>query len=73
MVVVGESAGGNLATVVCLLAKEQGMGALIKAQICVCPCQHLLAFNPLSLSVAYLQETKPESVRRYHLSTTLMI
>ena len=34
---MGESAGGNLASVMCLLAKQAQQPDLIRAQICVTP------------------------------------
>lgn len=54
--VAGESAGGNLATVTCLLAKEQG-GVMPVAQLLVYPVTDLVGQN--YQSYAENQNTKP--------------
>lgn len=43
--VAGESAGGNLATVMCLLAKENGQPDLLKAQVCISPVYDMVDFT----------------------------
>jgi acetyl esterase len=65
--VMGESAGGNLAAVLCLLARDRG-GPALSHQVLLYPATDMTAQHPATASTPFLSGPEMEAYRRHYLA-----
>ena len=64
--VMGESAGGNLSAVLCLLARDRG-GPALSHQVLLYPATDMTAEHPATASTPFLSGPEMEAYRRHYL------
>jgi acetyl esterase/lipase len=65
--VMGESAGGNLSAVLCLLARDRG-GPALSHQVLLYPATDMTAEHPATASTPFLSGPEMEAYRRHYLA-----
>jgi acetyl esterase/lipase len=65
--VMGESAGGNLCAVLCLLARDRG-GPALSHQVLLYPATDMTAEHPATASTPFLSGPEMEAYRRHYLA-----
>jgi acetyl esterase len=64
--VMGESAGGNLSAVMCLLARDRG-GPAISHQVLLYPATDMTVIRPGAARTLFISEPEMRAFRRYYL------
>jgi acetyl esterase/lipase len=65
--VMGESAGGNLSAVVCLLARDRG-GPVISHQVLLYPATDMTSVSPATASTPFLTAPEMRAYREHYLA-----
>jgi acetyl esterase/lipase len=65
--VMGESAGGNLSAVLCLLARDRG-GPALSHQVLLYPATDMSVEHPATASTPFLSAPEMEAYRRHYLA-----
>jgi acetyl esterase len=67
MGIIGESAGGNLSAVVCLLARDRG-GPAISHQVLIYPATDMTSVPPATASTPFLTDAEMRAYREHYLA-----
>ena len=65
--IMGESAGGNLSAVVCLLARDRG-GPAISHQVLIYPATDMTSVPPATASTPFLTDAEMHAYREHYLA-----